>query len=426
MTDYDVAICGAGVAGLTLAAMLGGLGRRVLVVDKQKQPRNVHKGEVLQPSSLRIMSELGFLDPLYARGALEMDRLVSASVDGTELMSLDYRGLPGKFQHCLVHYYKDIIEVFIAQAKNSVDFCPGTSVEDLIYDSSGRVAGLRLRTGDGTRKATAALTVAADGRNSRIRRAVGLPARAHQYGHHLVALDIAETPGVGTDIVTYLSNRGVRVFFQMPGNRARLYVQVPLGGFREVGHAHLAEWITWLTSSIPGLTPHAESIERNFTDLQVMPAWRYNAPNWSRPGLVLIGDAAHCVHPMVGQGMNTAIGDAWTLGTHLKRTGKLTGSAADDAIRSYENDRRPKVEYVGRLSHNLATLFTATSTVARTTWTSLLRRNQENLRLRYQLTYNVAGLGSKPFTLWDWICVSGFLPDPNRDKIPVDMQTVST
>jgi hypothetical protein len=55
----------------------------------------------------------------------------------------------------------------------------------------------------------------------------------------------------------------------------------------------------------------------------------------------------------------------------------------------------------------------------------MLRHNKESTRLRYQLTYNVAGLGAKPFTLWDWMCVSGIVLDPRRDKIPAYMKTES-
>jgi 2-polyprenyl-6-methoxyphenol hydroxylase-like FAD-dependent oxidoreductase len=419
MADYDVAITGAGVAGLTLANMLGRLGLRVVVIEKQVRPRSMHKGEVLQPHSLEILSDLGLLDPLYASGALVMDRLVSATATGRELMSLDYRMLPGRFPHCLVHYYKDMTQTLAAQVAPSVEFWRGASADGLLYDVGGRVAGVRLRRADHRQNITATLTVAADGHASRLRQAAGIEARMRQYDHHLVALDIGEMPDLGSDIVMYLTAHGARVLFQMPRGRARLYAQIPVGGFREIGRARLQEWIGWLTASSPALSPLTQILQRNVADVQVMSAWRFSAATWTRPGLVLLGDAAHCVHPMVGQGMNAAIADAWDLGTMLTAVAdQLTCGAVDDALARYEQARRPRVEYVARLSHNLATLFAGTSWAARVVYPFMLHRNKSNKRLRYRLTYNVAGLGAKPFSAWDWMCASGLVPDPHRSKIP--------
>ena len=57
--EYDVVVCGAGVGGLAAARALGTLGLRVLVVDKQRTPRDVAKGEVLQPGALRARRRWG-------------------------------------------------------------------------------------------------------------------------------------------------------------------------------------------------------------------------------------------------------------------------------------------------------------------------------------------------------------------------------
>lgn len=418
MADYDVAICGAGAAGLTLANMLGSHGLRILVVDKQSRPRNTHKGEVLQPRSLEIFKNLGLLAPLCAGGALVMERLVAATGDGRELMALDYRLLPGEFRHCLVHYYKDMTEIMAAQTAPSVEFCRSMTAESLLYDVAGRVAGMRLRRGSQRRDVTAALTVAADGRVSRLRQAAGIDVSMRPYGHQLVSLDIGGMPDIGDDIMMYLTGAGARVIFQMPGGRARLYVQIPVGGFRDVGRSGLRDWIVRVAASLPALAPMSEVLQRNVSDVQVMPAWRFCAPTWTRSGLVLLGDAAHCVHPMVGQGMNAAIADAWGLGTELAAAGGLTARSVDAALCRYERARRPPVQYVARLSHNLATFFAGQSLAARTVYPFMLRRNRSNARLRYRLTCNVAGLGAQPFSVWDWMCASGVVPDPRRRKIP--------
>jgi 2-polyprenyl-6-methoxyphenol hydroxylase-like FAD-dependent oxidoreductase len=422
MADYDVLICGAGVAGLTLASMLGRQGRRVLVIDKQVRPRNVHKGEVLQPRSLEIFRDLGALTPLRAAGALPTERLVAADAAGRQLMCLDYRMLPGDFQHGLVHYHNAVTEALLSQVPRSVEFRRGVTAYGLCYDSDDRVTGLRLRQADQRWDVSAALTVAADGYLSRLRQASGIGTPMRKYNHQLVALDVGEMPDLGPDIVMYLAREGGRVLYQMPGGRARLYASIPVGGFRGVGRPGVREWIASMTGSLPALAPLSGALQRNVSDVQVMQAWRFSAADWTRPGLALLGDAAHCVHPMVGQGMNAAIADAWALGSELASAYPLAAGTVDSVLHRYEQARRPQVEGVARLSHSIATFFAGTSLPGRTVLPLMLRRHKPNLRLRYKLTYDVAGYGSRPLSMWDWVCASGVVPDPRRRVIPFDVR----
>jgi 2-polyprenyl-6-methoxyphenol hydroxylase-like FAD-dependent oxidoreductase len=418
MADYDVVVSGAGVAGLTLAVVLGRQGARVLVVDKQTRPRSTHKGEVLQPRSLQILDQLEALEPLLAGGALPAQRLVSAAASGEELMALDYRTLAGEFRHCLVQHYPDICTSLEGSLPPSVELARGRTVEDLLRAPDGRVAGVRVREPGARRDLSAALTVAADGSGSRLRRLAGIDSTLRRYDHQLVALELHDPGGLGSDIVTYLTVNGVRVLYRLPHGRARLYVQIPTGAFQTVGRRGLPDWVGGLAESFPALAPWAGRLPEQVVDVQVMPAIRLSTAAWTRPGLVLLGDAAHCVHPMVGQGMNAAIADAWALGTELAEVDWRSAAAADAATRRYEQARRPTVDYVLRLSHNLATLFTGTSLAARTVWPFMLRRNSSNLRLRHQLTRNVAGLDARPFGPWDWLVASGLVPDPWRTRVP--------
>lgn len=77
--DYDVVVCGAGAGGLAAARALDAIGLRVLVVDKQRRPRPVAKGEVLQPGALRVLRRWGTDRLLTRNGALRLGRLVVRS-----------------------------------------------------------------------------------------------------------------------------------------------------------------------------------------------------------------------------------------------------------------------------------------------------------------------------------------------------------
>ncbi|GAA1267375.1 FAD-dependent monooxygenase [Sphaerisporangium rubeum] len=410
MPDYDVIVCGGGIGGLTLARALGRQGRRVLVLEKQRHVPQVHKGELLQPRSLHILGTLGALDGLRAAGALTAERLSCRTEKGEEIGALDYRGLDDPYRYCLVHTYAAIKGTVTAGLDAEVRY--GARADELLRDGSGRVRGVAVVAGREREEVTAALVVACDGSGSRLRTQAGIEVRRTSYGHQLVGYDLAD-PGLGPDIAAHLTRDGLRLLFPMPAGRARLYAQVPAGGVRR---PELAAWTDDMLRRVPALAEVAEPLRASAHDAQVVAAYRYNATRWVTPGFALTGDAAHCVHPMAGQGMNAAIADAWTLAENLTGAGELTQESVDAALGRYDAIRRPAIDYVSRLSHNLAMLFTDTSWRMRVVGRHMLRRNQDNHRLQTIITYNMSGLGVRRFTLRDRFVQFGLLHD--REEAP--------
>ncbi|PRX46638.1 2-polyprenyl-6-methoxyphenol hydroxylase-like FAD-dependent oxidoreductase [Prauserella shujinwangii] len=418
MSHYDVLICGAGVAGLTLARVLAAQGRRVLVVDKQTRDSMVHKGELLQPRSLQVLDDLGALPALRDREALVAHRLVCCRPSGEEIAPLDYRLLPGPFNYCLVHHYHAITAAIGHELGPRVEIRRGTRLAALHEDSSGRVRGARLVEGGEVRQdVTATLTVGCDGASSRARSEAGIGVTRQPYEHHLVGIDLADGSGLGRDIAAHLTARGLRLLLPMPGGRARLYVQASPAECRELRRDR-RRWTERLLADVPALEVVAGSLRADAVRPQLRTAVRLTAHSWTRPGLALLGDAAHCVHPMAGQGMNSAIADAWSLGAALGEVDRFRAAEVDAALERYRAAGEHRMAYVCRLSHNLATLFTDTSPRTRLLGRYLLRRNRTNRRLQFLLTYNMSGLGVHRFTTRDRLVQFGLIPDRRAGEIP--------
>ncbi|MFD0648149.1 FAD-dependent oxidoreductase [Streptomyces malaysiensis subsp. malaysiensis] len=223
----DVLVCGAGVGGLAAARALGGLGLDVLVVDKQPRIRPIAKGEVLQPGALRLLRSWGVEQRLDAQGAVRLGRLVVRDPRGTALMSLDYGQLPAPDQWLLAHDHTTILTALAEGLGPRVELRRGVRAESPLRDDSGRITGLRLAEGGRVYEERAPLVVAADGISSRLRTWADIEAKRIDYPHRLVSFDIADAEAAARadDFSAYVTDRGLRLLYPLPGGRLRLYLQ---------------------------------------------------------------------------------------------------------------------------------------------------------------------------------------------------------
>lgn len=423
-TGPDALVCGAGIGGLTAALALARRGWRVTVLEKQPAAVTIHKGEVLQPRSVQILAELGALARLHAGGALRGARLSCRSAGGRPIVSLDYRTLPDPYNHLLIDYYPRIQAAVEQALPPTVTVRRAAVVTGVLTGGDGRVRGLRVRAGKQREEITAPLTVACDGLGSRLRDEAGLQVAKQRYPHRLLAFELPapSTPGPGADAAVdlraFLSARGLRLLYPMPGRGARLYLQAGEDEYRAVGRAGLPEWTARVVAGTPALAPQAPALAAAIDTVQPLQAWRYLAPRWWRPGLALLGDAAHGVHPMAAQGMNMAIADAWALADSLTGCEPDDPARLDAALERYQQVGSRRMAYVSRLSHNLAQLLTDTSWRTRAMLAWITRRNVDNRRLQHILALNMSGLGVRRFTARDRLYQFGLLRDPHGDSVP--------
>ena len=405
-----VVVCGAGVAGLATACALGRLGLDVLLLEKRANPAPVAKGEVFQPGSLRILREWGVADRLAAAGALRLDRLVARDVAGTPQLDLDYGDLPVADHWLLAHYYPTILAALTDSLPSTVEFRREVLVDGLLR-ADGRVSGVRA----GGEDVPAALVVAADGLSSRLRRDAGIEVTRQEYAHRLLALELHDVPEVEPDFSAYVTGRGLRLRYPLPGGRVRLYAQV---GAHELRGADLTEWTDGLVTETPALKPLTDAVRAALPRRQVLPVSRFLAPRLEVPGLALAGEAGHAVHPMAAQGMNSAIADAHELATVLRQGGSLAPSIVDHALRRYAEARRTDLGHIGRTSHNAARMITDLSRAGMLLGRRALRYTGANRRISYTVMHTMAGLGVHPLGPLDRLHQIGLVPDPRGRRRP--------
>ncbi|MET7717352.1 NAD(P)/FAD-dependent oxidoreductase [Streptomyces sp. NPDC005407] len=408
--DADIVICGAGVAGLAAACALGRLGLDVLLLEKQRRQPPVAKGEVLQPGSLNILHGWGVLPALEARRAVRLNRLVARRADGSELLIMDFGQLDTERSWMLSHDYATILECLGESLSETVRRQRGVLVDDLLMDDHGRVTGVRTG-GESGREIRARVVLAADGRSSRLRRLAGMTANPVAYGHRLLSFELSGTPPLAEEVSAYVTDRGLVMVYPLPGERIRVYVQVTADELRKADRGRLWQWCEALLADVPALGPLATALEHGLDSRQLLPVFQFRAPSLVRPGIALIGEAAHGVHPLAAQGMNTAIGDAAALAPRLADADLGDRTAVDGALRAYETERLERIKDIHSMSHNAARMMTSTSRGGRVLGRCLLRGTARSGRLRYLTTYNMSGLGMRPLGALDRLVQLGVLPD---------------
>ncbi|MFG2525975.1 FAD-dependent oxidoreductase [Streptomyces sp. NPDC048527] len=454
-TTYDVLVCGAGVAGLAAARALGDLGLHVLLLDKQRAPRDIAKGEVLQPGALRVLRRWGTEQLLCERGAVGLDRLVVRSPDGAALMALDYGQLPEGDRSLLAHDHAEILRALAEGLPPTVEIRRGTLVREALREPDGRVTGLVLTSDRGSegdsaagpdddaaghlagqagRTVRAPLVVAADGISSRLRRAAGIGGKRVDYPHRLVSVELTRsdegtrTGPVPGDFSAYLTHRGLRLVYPLPRGRVRLYLQTEPDELRGLGGARFTAWLQEAVAEVPALAGFGWALAEGAGSRQVFSVSRYLAERFAAPGLALVGEAGYAVHPMAAQGMNTAITSAASLADRLAPLLPAAGggrpmldaATVDAALDAYEAERRPFLASAAKTSANAARMVTDLAWPGRVVGRRAVRCTGANPRLLHIVTHNMAGLGPRPLTPLDRLQQIGLLPDPHAHRVPVD------
>ncbi len=317
----SVVIVGAGPAGATLALLLCRAGIGVTLVESNPGQRRSFRGEALMPSGLAALEQMALLPQLEGlpHRPLAGWRFV---VNGRELFTAA-EPLGGDPQRpCTLVSQPAFLDGVLRQAlaTNHLELLAQTTAKQLIWQA-GRIGGVVL--GDGRRLA-ADLVVACDGRSSRLRQEAEISLST---GSSPIDVLWFELDGPGPDIqpnpsplqghfTTVVGHQGVFSLFESATGGVQLgWV---LDASQPTPQRSPQEWSASFSSQCPPDLAHwlgqSGSGLQSPTRLSVQVGL---AESWWKPGLLLLGDAAHPMSPVRAQGINMALRDAWEASQHL-------------------------------------------------------------------------------------------------------------
>lgn len=339
-------IVGGGPAGIMLGLLLARAGVRVAILEKHGDFLRDFRGDTVHPSTLQILQELGLLEK-FEQLPQRRENHLTGLIAGRQQPVVDFRGLR-PFDYLALVPQWDFLNLLADAGRRyeTFDLRMRHQATGLI-EENGRVSGVRVESADGAYDLHTDLVVACDGRRSVIRDAAGLKAR--DYGAPMDVLwfrmpRLADDPegtfGIadrGHLMVLLNRNDYWQTAFVVPkGSDTKLRAR-PIEGLRDAV-AQLA----------PFLSDRKDSIE-SWDKISTLAVQVDRLDRWHKPGLLLIGDAAHAMSPIGGVGINLAIQDAVAAANALALPLRETGPIHETLLASIQRRREMPVRIVQKV-----------------------------------------------------------------------------
>lgn len=340
-------IVGGGPAGMMLGLILARAGVPTVLLEAHHDFDRDFRGDTVHPSTQEILDQLGLTEQVQALPHGKLRKMEMHSPRGVFTMA-DLSRLHTKFPYIMMLPQARLLDLLAKEARRQPNFelILGANVQRLL-DEGGIIRGVAYRDEQGEHEVQADLTVAADGRFSKIRHLVGFeqiktsppmdvvwfrlprkardPAEAAEVhlggGHFVILLDRSEDWQLG-----YVILKGS-------------FGEVKAAGMQTV-RDHLVQLVPWLADRVNEL--------QDWKQVAVLNVESGRLPTWHRAGLLLIGDAAHTMSPVGGVGINVAIQDA-VVAANLLANKLRTGAVTEADLAAVQKQREFAVRLTQRL-----------------------------------------------------------------------------
>ncbi|MGR9037103.1 MAG: UbiH/UbiF/VisC/COQ6 family ubiquinone biosynthesis hydroxylase [Gammaproteobacteria bacterium] len=336
--QYDVVIVGGGMVGAAVACGLGGSGLKVAVIENSppepfacEQPHDL-RVSALSIASQKILSTVGAWEGIVKRRFCPFRRMrVWEAAGDTEFHSDDIG--ESELGYIVENRVTQLALLERLDDFDNIETIYRVNVDKINY-LPYKPAVLELADG---RVLSARVLVAADGGQSRVRQAVGLGVTSWDYKQHALVLYIETDYGQQDITWQRFVPTGPQAFLPLPGHYGSIVWYHSPDEVRRLKALSDDELLKELISAFPDCLGKVNKILGRAS----FPLKRQHAQDYVKTGVALVGDAAHMINPLAGQGVNIGLLDAAALAEVLLDASQKGEDIADLAVlKRYESLRR--------------------------------------------------------------------------------------
>lgn len=306
----DCCIVGGGPAGVVLAYLLARKGIRVTLLELHTDFDRDFRGDTIHPSILEIMDQLGLAERLHELRHTKI-RSLNIQVGDEAGVTIDLSFLKTKYPYIMMLPQVFFLEFMTKEAAKFPSFrlVMGANVQELVHED-GSVRGVRYkeREDEEWHEVRAALTVGADGRSSRMRRLAQMEPVKTSPPMDVLWFRLPRKAGDPEGVAGRIRNGHILVMLDRLEEWQIAFV-ILKGSYHALREAGLAQLKRLITETDPSLADRVDYL-KEWKQVAMLSVESSRLKEWYKPGLLLIGDAAHVMTPVGGVGINYAIQDA--------------------------------------------------------------------------------------------------------------------
>jgi 2-polyprenyl-6-methoxyphenol hydroxylase-like FAD-dependent oxidoreductase len=301
-------IAGGGPAGMMLGYLLGRAGVRTVIMEKHADFLRDFRGDTVHPSTMQILKELGLLEEFLKRPHSKIPSL-EIDIGHRSFKVADFANVPIDCRFIALMPQWEFLNFLSEESRRfpTLSLRISTEVKSLI-ETNGRVTGVHASSPSGPLLVEANLVVGCDGRHSTVRQAAGLAVQNLGSPIDVLWFRLSKHAGDPEHVLGHLGVNKMVVTIDRTDYWQCAFV-IAKGSVDQIHRAGIEAFRMDVAQGAPFLADRVEELE-SLEDVKLLSVSVDRLTNWSKPGLLCIGDAAHAMSPVGGVGINLAVQDA--------------------------------------------------------------------------------------------------------------------